>query len=390
MLQYTVLEGRANRGGPHADRSVPMGLCGWSRAGAALAVAALVAACQSPARAEPPEKARVKIFGLDRVIAFTYKGDKNNPNQIKSMTFTWAGPKNKDWQKWASRGVVTSVGHTWFDLLKNPVDKAVDILVKQDCGAGNPMPIVSIDEFGMDLGGGADQKAAKILRETKRRRPELGLTVWEMGGPIPKALGDCYRDVADLVMLESYMRGKEVYWFAACQVQSARVHKIVDKTIVGLGIGKGGNPGEDWANTTEELEQQIRFVRMIAPESPGMAFFGGSHAPDIIAKADEMCSHYFDIPSDGSKLPADVVALGKFFSERHAKPTLVCSPTFTQPNRTAEDPNKLVEPKTMRVWLLNIGDADATNVHVQLRNPKDHGGDVFPPGSFPSFRSTKK
>ena len=84
------------------------------------------------------------------------------------------------------------------------MDKAADILTHKDYG-GNPKPAVSIDEFGMDYGGQTDEKSAAILRETKRRRPDLALSVWEMRGPIPKVLGDAYRDVAELVMLESYV-----------------------------------------------------------------------------------------------------------------------------------------------------------------------------------------
>ena len=111
-----------------------------------------------------------------------------------------------------ARGVVVAVNHTWFDLLTNPVEKAADLLAKGDYG-GNPHPVVSVDEFGFDHGGGTDQKAAQVLRETKRRRPDLGLAVWEMGGPMPQVLADCYRDVADLVMFESYVGGKDQYWF---------------------------------------------------------------------------------------------------------------------------------------------------------------------------------
>ncbi len=262
------------------------------------------------------------------------------------------------------------------------MDKAVDILVNGDYG-GNPRPIVSIDEFGFDYGGETDQKAARILRETKRKRPELGLAVWEMRGPIPKVLGDAYRDVVDLVTLESYLKDKDDYWFAAAQVQSARIHGVLPKTIVALGIGKGGNPGEEWARTKAELEQQIRFVRMLAPEAPGIGFYSGGDWPELIAKADELCRRYSDLPADGSQLPADVSVLGRFFSGPHEKPVLVCSPILVEPNRSAADPGKLVEPKTMRACLLNLGDHDATDVRIRLRNPKDKGGNVFAEGVVP-------
>ena len=328
--------------------------------------------------AEPPKKP----FGLDKVIAFTYLGGpKIDLKQLRSVTFL-EPTGAKDWQYWAPRGVVTALGHTWFDLLRNPVDKAADILARSDYG-GNPKPAVSIDEFGFDYGGQTDEKSAAILRETKRRRPDLALAVWEMRGPIPKVLGDAYRDVAELVMLESYVGSKSEYWWIAAQVQSARIHGVLPKTIVALGIGKGGLPGENWARTKEELEQQIRFVRLIAPESPGIGFYSGGECPELIAKADEMGGRYFDLPTDGSGLPADVVAAAKIFTDRHEKPTLVCCPHWVEPNRSAADPSKSVEPKTLRAYIMNLGDRDATNVQVRLRNPKDKGGNVFATGVVP-------
>ena len=75
-------------------------------------------------------------------------------------------------------------------------------------------------------------------------------------------------------MLESYVGSQNDYWSIAVQVQSARIRGLLPKTIVVLGLGKGGNPGEKWGRSTEEVEQQIRFVRFICgPESPGIGFY---------------------------------------------------------------------------------------------------------------------
>jgi hypothetical protein len=83
------------------------------------------------------------------VIAFTYSPTKDfDPKQLRSVTFI--GPtKPEDWQNWRTRGVVMGVGHTWFDLLRSLIEKAVDNLVGQSYG-GNPRPVVMIDEFGSD------------------------------------------------------------------------------------------------------------------------------------------------------------------------------------------------------------------------------------------------
>ena len=86
---------------------------------------------------------------------------------------------SQNWRYWRARGVVIGVGNTWFNLLRSPIEKAVYNLVGQNYG-GNPRPVVMIDEFGFDYGGRMDEKSAQILRQTKRRKPELPLAVWEM------------------------------------------------------------------------------------------------------------------------------------------------------------------------------------------------------------------
>ena len=323
--------------------------------------------------------AKTKILGLDKVIAFTYGPGNFDLKQLHSVTLI--GPVGPgDWKDWRSRGVVTGVGHTWYDLLRSPIDKAVDILTGQDYG-GNPQPVMMIDEFGFDYGGLMDEKSAQILRQTKRKKPDLALAVWEMRGPIPQVLAETYRDVADLVMMESYVGNPRRYWLIASQVWSARRYGLLAKTIVVLGVGKGGNPGENWAETKEELEQQLRFVRLIAPESPGVGFYSGT--PELLTAADALCSRFFHFPANGSGLPAEVRDLARTFSRRYAKPTLVVSPRLVQPNYNADGMGKMAEPQTMRAYLINLGDEDAQNVKIRLRNPPNAGDNVFADGVVP-------
>lgn len=321
--------------------------------------------------------AKTKVLGLNKVIAFGYTPNNKDfsPKQLHSVTLI--GPAD-DWKYWQSRGVVAGWGHTWFDLLRSPIDKAVENLTGQDFG-GNPHPVVMIDEFGFDFGGLMDQKSAQVLRQAKLKRPDLALAVWEMRGPIPPGLAEAYRDAADLVMFESYVHDRQQYWYIAGQVWSARRYGILPKTIVVLGIGKGG-PGEVWAQSKEELEEQIRFVRMIAPESPGIGFYSGT--PELVTAADALSAHFFHYPTNGAGLPQDVRKLAKTFSQRYAKPTLVVSPSFVEPN-LLEDGRGLVQPPTMRAYLINLGDEDARDVKVRLRNPPNKGDNVFAEGVVP-------
>ncbi|MGO8817284.1 MAG: hypothetical protein ACLQVG_21780, partial [Terriglobia bacterium] len=179
---------------------------------------------------------------------------------------------------------------------------------------------------------------------------------------------------------ESYVGNQQQYWWIAMQVWSARRYGILTKTIPVLGVGKGGNPGENWAETKQELEQQMRFVRLIAPESPGIGFYSGT--AELLTAADALSAHFFDFPTDGSGLPAEVRDLAKTFSRRYEKPTLVVSPSFVEPNYT-EDGKGMGDPKAMRVYMINLGDEDGHNVKVRLRNRPNLGGNVFAEGVAP-------
>ncbi len=322
-----------------------------------------------------------KVLGKDRIFAFLYLPKGTDPNMLHSANFIHSKPH--EWKYWSDKGVISCRGKTWFDLLRNPVNKAVDILTTIDYG-GNPEPVVCIDEFGFDFGGQTDQKTATILRETKTNMPELHLAVWQMRGPIAPVLADTYRSVVDLVLLEAYVGNKNNYWHIITQTRAAQLQGLMHKTIVGLGLGVGGKAGENWAETKNELEQQIRFLRLIAPESPGVAFFAAGvnrGEPGLLAYADELCKQFDQIPTDGSGLPKDLIELHETFSKLRTRPTIVASGFWAEPNRSRENPGKLTVPKTMRVMLMNLGDKDATNVKVRLRNPKDKGGDIFAQGT---------
>lgn len=317
-----------------------------------------------------------KVLDQDRIIAFTYLTD--NPKKLHSLTFL-APSSPTEWKYWRNRGVIPAVGQTWYDLLESPVEKAVDLLVNLDYG-GNPEPVVCIDEFGFDFGGETDQKSARIIKETKRKKPELTLTVWQMRGPVPHVLAEAYREHVSLVLLECYVGDKKDYWWIQTQVHAARMHGLLEKSVVALGLSTGKNPDETWASTKKELEQQIRFVRFIAPESPGLGFFAPDVTPELLGYADELCDRFSEIPSNGSGLPQDVIEMHKTFSMPHKQPTLVSSPLWVEPNRSGPDPNILVQPKTMRVYIMNLGEEDAKNVKIRLRNEREKGGDIFAEG----------
>lgn len=285
---------------------------------------------------------------------------------------------------------MAAVGKTWFDLLKNPVAKAVDVLLNLDYG-DNPKPIVCIDEFGFDYDGQIDLKTAEVLTATKEKKPSLHLAVWQMRGPVAPKLAATYRDIVDLVLLETYVSPKDV-WLIAAQAQAARLNGLLAKSIVALGAGRCGRDNIDWARTKAEIEEQIRFIRLVAPESPGVAFFAVDsnmkNQPITLEDIDEICRRFDDIPTDGTGLRPELIQLHQTFSKRYEKPALVCSPSWVQPNFSPGHPGadgewngwgELVKPYTFRVLMMNLGEEEARDVIVRLRNPGEDGS-VFAKG----------
>ncbi|MFP4058726.1 MAG: hypothetical protein ACLF0G_17805 [Candidatus Brocadiia bacterium] len=321
-----------------------------------------------------------RVLGQERIVAFLYLPKGLDAKGLRSPTLVHSKPG--DWQYWRERGVVPCRGKTWFDLLRSPVPKGVEILTGLDYG-GDPHPVVCIDEFGFDFGGETDRKTATLLRATRGRRPELGIAVWQMRGPVSPVLAAAYREVVDLVLVEAYVEGVADYWWIATQVVAARLQGLMHKTVVGLGLGIGGRPGERWAASREELERQVRFVRLVAPESPGIAFFaaGAKRGEEgLLEHADRLCAALDEVPADGSGLPPEALELHRTLSREPERPTLVACGRWAEPNRSWTNPSKLVEPRTFRLLLLNLGREPARNVAVRLRNPEGKGGEVFARG----------
>ncbi len=303
-----------------------------------------------------------------------YPGDSS---KLKSITLAFG--KSDEWKAWAEREVATGTPLTWHSILTNTtVDQGAAAILGLNFG-GNPAPIACIDEFGFDYGGSTDRKSAEILLEVRRRRPDLGLLVYHMRGPFNEVLADAYRRAADAVALECYAKPGE-YWWILTQVLAARMNRVMDKSIVLLGLGTGGQPNESWPSTKEEVERQVRFVRLIAPESKGIGFYAGKVDPEVAGFADDLCSRFFDLPTDGAGVPAEAVELYKKLTGPHDGPFLVCAPSWIQPDRSTPNPGVLSIPVVFRALVMNLGAKDAAKVRLRLRNTADNGGEAFAEG----------
>ena len=333
-----------------------------------VAVLLCVTAMIAPVSGEEPEPARKKVLGMDTVIAL-YGKIEDVPSQNLNAS-----------------------GITWFTLLKNPLEVGSQNIVNAAVERSPDQPTICIDEFGFDYDGQIDLKTAKLLRLAKEKKPEMRMGVWQMRGPVAPKLAAAYREVVDLVMLESYVGPKDL-WLIAAQLQAARLNGLADRSIIGIGVGRCGRDHVDWVTTRRDLEEQIRFIRLVAPESPGVAFFATDgnmkDQPVTYQDIDEVSSQFDELPTDGTGLRPELIELASRFTKRYSKPTLVCSPAWVQPNfnpgHVGPDGKwtnwgKLAEPLTFRAIVINLGDTDATDVILRLRDPAAQGGNLFAKG----------
>jgi hypothetical protein len=332
----------------------------------AMGVGVWLAEAQNPGARDPH-----KPFGLDQVIAFY-----GAPKDIASADFVLS----EDWKYWKNRGGTASLGITHQKFLKKGVDEAADVLLNLDF-KGCPNPVISIDEFGWDYDGGIDRHSAAILKAVHERKPGLKIAVWQMRGPVAPALAAIYRDSVELVMMETYFDLKDA-WMIPFQLQTARLNGLLSKAIVGLGIGKEspGLGGFAWTQTKEELDQQIRLIRFVAPESPGVAFFGLDRlgkCPLSQGQIDQICGQFTRIPADGTGLKPELLELGKAFTRRYEKPAIFCSSEFVLPyfhsGHDGGSWGSSYQPPVARVLMMNLGDKDAKGVKVGLRGPGESG-----------------
>ncbi len=345
-----------------------------------VAVCAMTAGALAPANGEEKANVREKVLGLDTVIHFFGLG-----SGMHSPTLVSSG----DWKGLKARGVVAASG-SGHGMLNIPVAEAAERHAKMDFG-GNPHPVITVDEFGFDYDGQIDLRTAETLRAIKKARPELGIAVWQMRGPIAPRLAATYRDEVDLVMMETYVSPADI-WLIGAQLKAAELNGLGHKSVVGLGIGRCGRDHVNWARSKDELEEQVRFIRAVAPESPGLAFFGlpNGHyeyrnrvvpeVPITLAQADDIAGRFRQIPTDGAGLRPELKELAEVFTKRYDEPAIVCSTRWVHPNRDPDDWRKIVRPASFRAFMMNLGERGAENVIVTLRMPKDRGGHVLAKG----------
>ena len=231
---------------------------------------------------------------------------------------------------WKSRGVLPA---RWCGAACG-ADKPVEHFIR----GWSSHEAIAIDEFG----GSPEhcEKFCRALVEARRLNPAGFIAVWFMGGGEywPKL-----RDVIDLFLPEIYLNylGFNLSRFDPV-IRHGRDSGCFDKMLPGLGINV---VTDDKGNvrcrpTPEEVLAQIRYLKQIAPDLRGLAFFTYSSAePAVREAADQACEDYFLRPV------ADLVDLQ--ISPERGKPGTPATAVFVVRNAGGMPVNG------MQVWLVD-------------------------------------
>jgi len=155
---------------------------------------------------------------------------------------------------------------------------------------------IAIDEIG---GPSEDTtKFMSALREIRAAHPDHFAAVWFMGAHDYWAE---VKGIIDLFLPEVYLnyRGNHLGSFGG-YLDAIRRTDAMSQTVFGLGINviKDEKTGEPRVvPTREDVLRQVRHVKRIAPDMPGLGFFtSDSAAPGVAEYADELCGEYFVKP----------------------------------------------------------------------------------------------
>lgn len=241
---------------------------------------------------------------ISRPLYFPWFGGHNGScRDLRYPNIVLAG--DEDFAYWRKRGALPCL---WKGLNKEaaPEEYAAELAKGLD-DLQNGAAGIMIDE----MGGYDDQEILTApwfagLKQFLHANPAAFTAVWMCGSlrePYCNIARNVYRtdEGINLLMCEAYCN-YQVAEFHAFQrtvyfdqrIELARRQDVLMNTVMTLALV---GHEEDFNITPYELEDQLRYIRMHAPEMPGVGFFHGDPpTAGMTHCADELCRKYFLLP----------------------------------------------------------------------------------------------
>lgn len=222
------------------------------------------------------------------------------PVTVKPLYFVWFGtPREFDWCNVPTTVKPEDVDW-WLQRGAIPCRWKGGICYKewgpeQFVASYTDSPWIAIDELA-----GLDEAGLKIMdavRAHKQAHREGFRLLWSIGA---HEYWRDYTDCVDLFVPEIYLnyRGNHLGQFDAC-FRTIRAAGVMDRMVPGLGVNvrKDEDTGEVIvAPTREDALRQVRYLKTIASEIPGIGFFSTGTAPGVGEYCDQLCRDYYVEP----------------------------------------------------------------------------------------------
>ena len=241
-----------------------------------------------------------------RKLHFPWFGAHDGEGKLESCKYPTMvlGKKSDDVAYWKHRGVTVCKWRGAKFSEKQGIADAMRYYRRGTEGFDGIM----IDE----LGGYDDAKlrestAFKGLKEFCAVNDDLFVALWVCGVPTPSLMnlgkGIYRKKGVDLMILEDYVNYiiPELKSFLPDEtmrfrIETARRQDVLHTSVVAVGIH--GN-AKIFTMTDDELEEQVRTIKRLAPEMPGLGIYATgkkmTNRP-LIFFADELCAKYFISP----------------------------------------------------------------------------------------------
>lgn len=201
-----------------------------------------------------------------------------NAKALRNVNIVAAGP-SEDIKYWADRGATEAgfVGIGKKELGYVDKGEADKLRAEMEKRAAE-----GFDSIALEVERNTDSVDAAVLRNFKEAHPDIFVTAWMIGldNRHPYSL---LKDGVDLFINEVYTDYGHRYDRFDKFVKMAREKKIIEKSIFAVSVENVDS---------SETKEQLTYVRSIAPEMPGIAFFYyRGIGKDMIA--DDLSKTYF-------------------------------------------------------------------------------------------------
>lgn len=139
------------------------------------------------------------------------------------------------------------------------------------------------------------------LVKFKKENPDVLTTVFIAGSLKPLQCSHLHGG-ADLAMLESYFswqvplfKSYTRYDYFDQRIKTARAYDLLHKCVLCLGIDLGPGKKDPYGQSPADLEDQFRYIRLHAPEMPGISFYGAT-IESVARAANELIMKYYVKP----------------------------------------------------------------------------------------------